>query len=313
MGQSNRSQMKSLSLSLLGLATLCVAGATVNFKLSSLDSLDMVPRYFEPSLVRPEWLRFSTFGNSLSYMDWRWIKVLTDPNLEFTVDHRRSNLAVELDLATQIDPYFYPAYFYGSHLLSVVHNDGQGAQTILERGLANAPQAEKEISPKVRPRYWPSTANIATLLGYVYLFDIGDFEAANRAFTRAAEDPTVARHIQLLNKRLGTYKGRLEVAERVYRNLSKEDMTEKQRSALNDRITTIRVLKEIYDLQVAFEPIRKTTSRGHLSLAFREYLSKIGHSGHDLLGGEIYLDDAGEIQTHTVLHPPKGLTRDRSS
>lgn len=294
------------------LLTLWVTSALLNMRLTQLDSLDIVPGVFAPAALRPEWLRFSTFGNSLSYIDWRWIRVLTDPGIEVAGQNRKTPLTGELDLATQVDPYFYAAYFYGAHLLSVVHNDGEGARIILERGLSWASQAEKDISPKVKPRYWPSTSNIATLLGYVYLFDVGDFEAASRSFERAAQDPAVAKHIRLLNRRLSTYEGRLEVAERVYNSLSKEDLTDKQRKLLNEKIATVRVLAELNALNSKFKEMHAALERKKGKAAFTEFLSKINHSGHDLLGGALYVDDQGEIRTQTLLHLPKGLSRDRS-
>ena len=153
-------------------------------------------------LASPERVKALSFGHWPSVVDALWVKTLQDTSLRHVQKGERASIAPALHLATQLDPAFFDAYYYGSLLLSVVRSDGENARQLLERGEAFRTHELPNYPAWFREQVWSRSYQILMVLGYVYLYELEDLPRAAEAYRAASQHPAAPAYLKNLGERL---------------------------------------------------------------------------------------------------------------
>lgn len=116
-------------------------------------------------------LELMSFGYSRIFSNLLWLRFLQFMPVERVPDGQISWMYFDLDTITTIDPDFYPAFEHAGIFLSVVTNDKQGAQWLLEKGV------------KVHPSRW----RLRAYLAYHYQFEVNQPEKAFDQYLAASK------------------------------------------------------------------------------------------------------------------------------
>jgi hypothetical protein len=118
-----------------------------------------------------------------------------------------------MDLAVSLDPLFFDGYLTGANLLAVVRNDGLGAQILLEKG--------NQVRKSLRNQLWPNEWQLPFMMGYVYGYELADFDKAINAFQEAGEVSGAPEFVVQMATGLSTAEGRKKVTGRIFQYLIK--------------------------------------------------------------------------------------------
>jgi hypothetical protein len=184
--------------------------------------------FFMPEII----LRTFTGGLLPLYLDWSWIRVLTDDTLLRLPRSERTRLYHTLMHVTEIDPAYFEAYVVGGGLLAVIRDDVYGARDLLLRGesfrIEKLPAQPKEV----RLGAWKNAWQIPYQLGYVYLIELEDIPSAAIYLNRAADLPGSPEFLKRLGEKLDSQKGRYTVARNILRSMLSAEKNRNQDSRL---------------------------------------------------------------------------------
>jgi hypothetical protein len=152
------------------------------------------------------------------YIDWNWLRAVTDDALVRLPRNLRTRLFHVLDETTDLDPAFFQAYTVGGNLLAIVRDDVFGARDLLEKGVRFLRDTLPGEDEALKTSTWRETWRINMQLGYVYLFELEDIPAAERFFIKAADHPDAPLYVRNLGNRLRQPEGRFIVARNLLSN-----------------------------------------------------------------------------------------------
>jgi hypothetical protein len=183
-----------------------------------------------------------SFGHLPAAIDWLWIQILLDQNLDHVRPGQHFPVYYDLDLLTDLDPLFYDAYHAGADILAIIHDDGAGAKSLLLKGMKVLRDDVSQRDDGFKSRFWSHSWGLPMMLAYVDLFELNDLPSASAAFIEAAKIPGVPPYVMKLQSRLeqpgGQYQVGLHLVEfmllsaRGSKNQKAIDQLEKQRASL---------------------------------------------------------------------------------
>ena len=229
-------------------------------------------------------------------VDALWIKVLMDPSYFHVPRTQHAQAYFDLDTATSLDPIYWELYYYGANLLAAIRDDVYGARDLLEKANQYRKSGLLGLPEKVRQTIWREEWQIPLVLAYVYLYELGDFSKAEKAFKEAADLPRAPAYLQLLKKRLNTPGGIYEVGIRVTGFLIAQSKDERARAELTRKRENLSIGYYLFQINAEFKKWKGARVRQFLKT----------HS-HDPWGGVLSLDDHGKIITSTPYQPVFGL------
>ena len=246
--------------------------------------------YEQGAKIDPQVSRFLTFGHSLTVADWALIRALLDPSLERVPKGTYSQPFYLYDFASDLDPAFFGLYFAGSSLLAVARHDGLGARDLLEKGERFLKEELPQYPNAFKDRFWGRPWLIPFNLAYVFLFELDDLPRAASAFGEAAVMPGSPRYLTHFKERLEKPGGKYEVGLGLISFLRKGAKDDRVREELDRKLRDLQVAKYIFDIQLQFNSLKRSSI-----------------SGKDPWGGALYLNEQGQVATTTFYESVFGL------
>jgi hypothetical protein len=165
------------------------------------------------------WVERLSFGFTPVFVDVLWMRFLQD-DLKLKVP-RGVHIPgfYDLELASELDPPNFEAPVFGAMYLSVARDDFSGALELLTRAEAFRRSQLPLYPEEFKKEFWPESWGVPMTLGYVYLFDYQDWDAARLAYEAAAKVPGAPDYIVGLATRMADPEGRKLVARRVLDSL----------------------------------------------------------------------------------------------
>lgn len=196
-----------------------------------------------------------------------------------------------LDITTSLDPHLLIAYRFGSLFLAEKPPEGAGdpqrALRLLERGIV------------ANPDYWRFWED----LGFIYYWDMKDYDRAARAFQTGSERPGALPWMRVLAASVSSQGGEVETSRMLW--------TEIARSAGNE---AIRHSAEIHLAALAAVEALRTLDR--LLAFYKQKTGRSAHSMQELLAAHVLrfipVDPSGEPfmvgpDGHAALSPRSGI------
>jgi hypothetical protein len=115
-------------------------------------------------------LELMSFGFPRIFSNLLWLRFIQASPTEKVPKGEISWIYYDLDTITTIDPDFYPAFEHAGIYLSVVTEDKQGAQLLLEKGV------------RLHPNRW----RLRAYLAYHYQFEIDQIDKAKEQYLAAS-------------------------------------------------------------------------------------------------------------------------------
>ena len=181
-------------------------------------------------------IRAALGGLAPLYIDWNWLKALTDDALVRLPRQFRTRLYHVLDETTELDPAFFQAYTIGGNLLAIVRDDVFGARDLLLKGVRYMRETLPSESIELRNSTWRETWRLNMQLGYVYLFELEDIPSAEQYFVQAASHPDAPLYVRNLGRRLETPEGRFIIAGNLLSNLLNSAKERKEPAAVTEEL-----------------------------------------------------------------------------
>jgi hypothetical protein len=188
-----------------------------------------------------------------------------------------------------LDPDNIIAYYVAGAYLSVVKDDVHGATAILRKGVDYM---------RSHPYSWPDAWSLPWTLGYNLVFEENDVEDGARWIKMAAEMPHVPPMVRKIASHVETERGQLEVAERVINDAYRRATRPEEKKAIEMKMVELGVRHELLDLNDRFKAYLSSTKAGAFSRKrqFEVFKRAIGHSGRDMLGRPLEVNDLGRIE-----------------
>jgi hypothetical protein len=207
-------------------------------------------------------LRFMSLEYAPLLADLYWTRAVQyygDKNLRHSAQEQLDLLWPLLDIATTLDPNLIPAYRFGSTFLAEPPPRGAGkpelAVALLDRGI------------RANPDYWRFYED----LGFVYYFDLHDYEKAADAFLEGGKHPKAQVWMKVLAARVSERGQTRETSVFLWNELynSSTDPAMKQNALTHLRLLTAEAdCERLDDMAIAYE---KRT--GRLPKDLRELVS----------------------------------------
>lgn len=160
-------------------------------------------------------IRIFSSGFLAASIDWIWIQALQNESAPTLPPKAHAPLYDTLDLLTDLDPAFFFAYYAGGTLLAISQRDGTGAEALLLKGLKFDHQSLPSYPELFKKQYWSEAWILDQLLGYTYLFELGDIPRASLAIRNAANRPSVPLYVVQLAELFDRPHGIDEVRNRL--------------------------------------------------------------------------------------------------
>ena len=165
------------------------------------------------------------------------------------------------DLVTDIDPYFRSVYVNVDSILTVIAPRPHEAIALMDKAI----------------RYIPDYWRLYFLQGYNYFHFLGDFETAGDLMSQAAELEG-PEWLPLLASRLYAHAGALETAIAFLEARLEEELSEKVREILEERLRVLRVQRDVEQIDRAiglYTQERGAAPRSVRALARAGYLERV--------------------------------------
>lgn len=192
---------------------------------------------------------------------------------------------------TELDPDNMVAYYVGGLYLSVIKDDIKGASALLYDGVRRlAEHPEDRLA-------WANVWRIYFMLGFNLMYEEHNFVEGAKWMRKAGEFDSAPEAVRSFSERVQTERGVLEVGGRILaealRNEAKAEVQEKIRR----KMVLLAVRSELLDLNEKFDGYLMSMEAHMLSKkrAFSNFLKFISHSGKDLRGHALQLDNSGKI------------------
>lgn len=298
------------------LAAAFLFQAGLNTQLRSMEVAVVQPAVGYHRRWDPKVFRILSFGHLQVAVDWLWLELLIDPEIDHVPKGMHPSFYYVADFVTDLDPAFFEAYRVGANILSVIRDDGIGARDLLLKARRFAGNDLASYPESFRDGYWRGAWNLSMLLAYVYLFDLNDMPHASEAFQEAASQPGAPKYLLHLSERLKAPGGEYEVgikllgfmADQATDNRVKERL-EKQRAALYISqyfFDLNRLFREFLGREPAYHASGKVEFR-KLNALWLRFMREKRTLLKDPWGGAISLDASGRIVTTTQHEKVLGL------
>lgn len=255
--------------------------------------------------LNPELFKASTFGHLPAAVDWLVLRFLVDPAYARVTPGTRAPAYYLLDLATELDPFFFDLYVLGGSFLAVVRDDAEGARLLLERGEAFRRRELQSYPPEARARFWPSEWQIPMTLGYVYIYELGDLVRGAEHFLEASKVPGAPPFLSRFAERLRQPDGLYQIGRRLLKFMLEGSRDGEARVRTAFKLRSLEVSHMLFLLNRGFEGYRG--ARRATPELFRSFLKENGMSEVDPWGGTLALGQDGKIQTSTPRQRVLGL------
>jgi hypothetical protein len=234
---------------------------------------------------------------------------LTDENLAKTKSNQETEVFRILNLATELDPAYYPLYIGGANYLAVARDDRFGALKLVEKGERYLLGPLKTQSEEFRKTHWADSWRLYLTKGYLYLLEFQDAKRASEAYSHMGDFEDAPEAIKLMAKSNKSPEAQFNLAAnsiRILRAWRADDA--KYQAELDVKVKFLLTAK---DLVIWNRKFRETLGRrSATSEAFRQFRTKYKIPDRDHLGGEIYLNSSGKIDTKTEKVPTLGTDLD---
>lgn len=305
---------RRLSVAALAAAFLCVS-SVLNGSLVRREKGIRVEESPDSELSasfrwHPELYRLLSFGHVPSSVDWLLIRFLTDGNLAKAGGDRTTTETFRiLDLATELDPAFVELYVSGANFLAVARDDRVGALRLVEKGERFLTGAFPGYPEAFRRERWPNAWRIYLTKGYLYLIEFQDARRAAEAYSRMGDFPDAPEGVKRMARNNRSPEGQFNLAAnslKVLRHLHEDD-PEFQRDVERRE----RFLLTARDLVVWNRKFREAVGKRSATAAdFERFRKTYAVPSRDRLGGEIFLNPAGRVDTRTEKMPVLGTDLD---
>jgi hypothetical protein len=208
----------------------------------------------------PELFKVMSFGQLPAVIDWMWIKTLEDPVITHVAQGTHPAIFYTLDLITDLDPAFMPAYAPGAVLVSVIRDDGPGALKLLLKGEEFRKTKLPSYDARFRAEHWPREWQVPLLLAYVYLFDMDDMPHAAEAFKAAEQVEGSPYYLKDLIQKLEKPDGQFEVGLRLLGFMISSTKDPDAQERFRDRLESLKIsqfLHEMNEKHLKHEPLPK--------------------------------------------------------
>ena len=279
----------------------------------------------EGSLVRPEEVKerlpgrvvqaFS-FGQIQVFTDWSLLRMLTDVEVRWVRPGQRASQFFDLNLAIELDPFFYEIYSEGPRFLAVIRNDKESALELALKGLAVQRNRLSEI-PASRIRYvWPSHFDIPFVLGYVYLFEKPDLARAAEAYSEAARAPESPPYVAALGAHLSDPTARFGIGIRVLTSMKTNAKTDAEKQRFDTRIKNLYLIQFLTQIRTEFDAFLQeqpdyrraiNLPPAQMKSLFARFVVKNRMEAIDPYGGRVHMDESGQVTTTTPYESEMGL------
>ena len=248
----------------------------------------------KPVKWNPKVFQTLTFGHHLSVADWLWIKVLQEEAIFHVKQGNHAAIYYYLDLLTKLDPLFFEAYHFGGLLLTVIRDDNKGAAEILKKGNRFRKDKLPQYPKWFQEKFWVFEWAIPMNLGYVYMFELGQFKKGVKAYLESASIKDAPRYIKKLARSLQTPLGRYRVGIRTIEMLMKQEKNREVevKNKLQSKKEKLIVGRHVFITQKKWEKF--LDQKRHLNsikrkTLWKEFLNQFPRMKRDPLGGKVYL------------------------
>lgn len=311
----NRRDTRTILIAPLMCVAFFCAQMILNLKLRVLDAAWVEPPPSAVEKVNSKLLETISFGNIPIVVDFLWMKSLQDPTLSpHTIwpEGQHPPVYYDVDLATDLDPAFYEAYYAGANLLSILRNDGRGARDMLLKGEAFQSSDLSGFPALTREINWGQDWQIPLLLAYVYLFDLNDMSNAAHQFEMASASPKSPQYLQHLVQRLRVPGGQYEVGLKLISFLMSMTQDEVILKEYDQKREALFFSQYLYLLNQQFGeflrhiPDYRTSTnitQQRMQSYWRKFLSDNNHAiDRDPWGGQLSWDPAKSKIVSTTPH-----------
>lgn len=278
--------MKAVGVALF--LTLYSVGAIWNFV--SFDRLERARERYLPSSVvlpRPEVVRLADMGFDALAADWYWIK-----GVNYFGDARNAvvgygGLSNYLELVTELEPKYFPAYLFGGYMLPWVV-DGKWVNIeetvrLLEKGI----------------REFPNEWRFHFQAAYMYSAHLKRYQSAGDHLIAASRLPGAPDYLPSLATRMYVTDGRIDLAEVMSQKLIEEAQHPWERELARKRLGELKSLAAARVLTEAAAAFK--ASHGRLPAALSELAASGTLVPPDPLGGEwVYDASTGKVRSSSL-------------
>lgn len=178
-------------------SSLCIIsflGILFIHKKISIPSLELSPQ--ETTIhINEDLIRSLSLGQTRLLSSLLWAETLLKGDIKhYEKNDLSSWMFLRLKLITELDPYFYKAYLYGSVYLSIIKDDIEGASYLYKRGL----------------ELYPNDLQLNLHAGFHFYFEAGDINSAVAALDKASNNPNFPPRMKSILSRLKAEAGLLE-------------------------------------------------------------------------------------------------------
>jgi len=199
----------------------------------------------QPFFLPEPLLRMTLGGLIPLYVDWSWIRVLTDDTLLRPPRAERTRLYHALIHVTEIDPAYFEAYSIGGSLLAIIRDDIYGALDLLLRGERFRTEKLQHEPKEVREFTWKNQWQIPYQISYIYLIELHDIPSAASYLTLASKLEGAPTFLKRLEEKLATKQGQFRVARNIVSAMLQTELNKDPNSRmtkeLNERLMQVEI------------------------------------------------------------------------
>ena len=189
-----------------------------------------------------------------------------------------------LQITTDLDPHLLIAYRFGSIFLAEKPPRGAGepqaALALLHRGIV------------ANPDYWRLWEDV----GFIYYWDLKDYDAAARAFQTGSERPGAMQWMRVLAAKVAAEGGQLATSRFLWSEIARQAGNEQIRKSAEDHLMAIRATEEISKLEelvALYNSHQERPARSFQALVAAGYLRT---APRDPSGAAYLLDAGGRVR-----------------
>ena len=289
-----------------------------------LEAAFLTPPAFQQQKWSERIIRFMSFGQWPAVVEWLWMRSLQDIELNHVAPGSHATAFYDIDLATDMDPAFFKAYFFGSLLLTVVRNDNHGARILLEKAHEFGKKREsyaqdssygsliQDYPKRFWRGFWSAEWRVSQLLGYLNLFEFNQLEKANHYFSQAARFERAPPYLKRMGVQLSSKEGRYRLALTYLQRTQKETDNPLLKESLRKKERHLQVAYQLFQIDREFRSYLNAQAsyrqaQDISSKALGRYWKRFVRSNRvvlrDFMGGRIYLDDNGQVVTTSRVEP----------
>jgi len=265
------------------------------------------PSQVQASKQDPAVFRAFSFGQIPIVVDWYLLKCLLDPSLASRVAKTHPVFYYDLDLITDLDPRDMEFYTAGGNLLSIVHKDGRGAQSLLDKGALFFKNELSSYPHEFQDAYWKDPWRLFLLQAYVSLFELGDLPRAAQAFARSSQQSGSPAYLQSLESRLSQPGGQYEVGLRLLKFMRAIAPNDLVREAIDKKVFNLSVGQYLDQINRAFTSFLHTEVGCGVESAWKKFLHVNQMTDQDPWHGTLTINALGKVVSTTSHESVFGL------